>query len=98
MSALANACKAINNAVRARKQQMFLKHINDEVKKFLIEMLEHGYIHSLEFIQSVNKEKAVFSLTGRLNKCGAICPHFRYKCRDIPKVANELKPARQFSF
>ena len=96
MSALANACKAINNAVRGRKRQVFIKHTSDELKKFLVEMLKHGYIQSLEFVQSVNKEKAVFSLTGRLNKCGAICPHFRYKCDEIPKVADELKPARQF--
>lgn len=96
MTALANACRTINNAVRAKKRQVFIKHTSDELKKFLVEMHKHGYIHSLEFIQSVNKEKAVLSLTGRLNKCGAICPHFRHKCDEIPKVAASLKPARQF--
>lgn len=96
MSALANACKAINNAARAKKRQVFIKHTSTELKDFLIEMKKHGYISTLTFIQSVNKEKAVVGLNGRLTKCGAICPRFRYKCDKVMEVANSLKPARQF--
>ncbi|OQS54296.1 RPS22A [Ecytonucleospora hepatopenaei] len=96
MSVLANACKAINNANKAKKQQVVLMHTSPETKDFLIEMKKHGYISTLTFIQSVNKEKAVVGLNGRLNKCGAICPRFKYKCNEIQDVANRLKPARQF--
>ena len=96
MSVLANACKAINNAVRSKKQQVVLMHTSRETKDFLIEMKKHGYISTLTFIQSLNKEKAVVGLNGRLTKCGAICPHFKYKCNEIQNVANRLKPARQF--
>lgn len=96
MSALANACKAINNAMRASKRQMCIMHTSGETKDFLVEMQKHGYIENLKFVQSVNKEKAVLTLTGRLNKCGAICPRSRYKCDQIPKIAEQLKPARQF--
>ncbi|KAI4292429.1 small subunit ribosomal protein S15Ae [Pancytospora philotis] len=96
MNALADACKAINNASRAKKRQVFVKHTSKELKDFLIEMKKHGYISALTFIQSVNKEKAIIGLNGRLTKCGAICPRFQYKCDQIPEVANRLKPARQF--
>lgn len=96
MSALADACKAINNASRAKKRQVFIKHTSRELKDFLIEMKKHGYISALTFVQSVNKEKAVIGLNGRLTKCGAICPRFKYRCDQIPVVANRLKPARQF--
>lgn len=96
MSALANACKAINNAVKAKKREMLLMHTSNETKDFLIEMKKHGYISKLVFVQSVNKEKAVVGLNGRLTKCGAICPRFRYKCDQIQDAANKLKPARQF--
>lgn len=96
MSALANACKTINNATRAKKRQVFIKHTSKELKDFLIEMKKHGYVSTLTFIQSVDKEKAVVGLNGRLTKCGAICPRFRYKCDQIMEVSNSLKPARQF--
>lgn len=96
MSALANACKAINNAARAKKREVFIKHTSKELKDFLIEMKKHGYISTLTFVQSVNKEKAVIGLSGRLTKCGAICPRFRYRCDELQEVASRLKPARQF--
>src|SRR5947208_583218 len=76
MSVLANACRAINNAARAKKRQVFLKFIGNETKNFLIEMKKHGYISTLTFVQSLNKEKAIVGLNGRLTKCGAICPRF----------------------
>lgn len=96
MSALADACKAINNAAKSKKRQVLIMNTNQLTKDFLIEMKKHGYISTLTFVQSVNKEKAVVGLNGRLTKCGAICPHFRYKFADIPAVADKLKPARQF--
>ncbi len=96
MSALANACKVINNANRQRKREVFIKHTSKELKEFLMQMKKHGYISSLAFVQSVNKEKALVGLNGRLNKCGAILPRFRYKCNQIMATANSIKPARQF--
>ncbi|ORD97000.1 RS22 [Hepatospora eriocheir] len=96
MSALANACKAINNANKARKSQVCIMNTSKELKDFLIEMKKHGYVSKLVFIQSCNKEKAVIRLNGRLNKCGAILPRSSYKCDQIQAVSNRLKPARQF--
>lgn len=96
MSVLANACRAINNAARAKKRQVFLKFIGNETKNFLIEMKKHGYISTLSFVQSLNKEKAIVGLNGRLTKCGAICPRFSYKGDQVLETANRLKPARQF--
>ncbi|KAI5150571.1 small subunit ribosomal protein S15Ae [Enteropsectra breve] len=96
MSVLANACKAINNANRAMKREVFIKHSSKETKDFLIEMKKHGYISALTFIPCGTKEKIVVGLNGRLTKCGAICPRFRYACDEIQDAANKLKPARQF--
>lgn len=96
MSVLANACKAINNAARAKKRAIMLKFIDDETKDFLIEMKKHGYLTSITFVQSLNKEKAVLELNGRLTKCGAICPRFQYEKEQVLETANRLKPARQF--
>lgn len=96
MSVLANACKAINNAARAKKREIFVKFISNETKHFLIEMKKHGYISSLTFVQSLNKEKALIGLNGRLTKCGAICPRFSYGADQVLETANRLKPARQF--
>ena len=96
MSALANACKAINNAARALKKQVFIQHTSPELRDFLIEMKKHGYISSLTFVQGTMKVKAVIGLNGRLTKCAAICPHFRYKAPQIPGVSARLRPARQF--
>lgn len=96
MTELANACRAINNAAKAKKRQVFIKFISNECKHFLIEMKKHGYISSLSFIQSLNKEKALIGLNGRLTKCGAICPRFMYAADKVLETANRLKPARQF--
>lgn len=96
MSVLANACRAINNAARAKKRQVFLKFIGNETKNFLVEMKKHGYISALTFVQSLNKEKAIVGLNGRLTKCGAICPRFSYGSHQVLETANRLKPARQF--
>lgn len=96
MSVLANACKAINNAARAKKRQVFIKFLSNETKHFLIEMKKHGYISSLSFVQGLDKEKALVGLNGRLTKCGAICPRFMYAENQVLENANRLKPARQF--
>lgn len=96
MSVLANACKTINNASKAKKREVFLKFISNETKHFLLEMKKHGYISSLTFVQSLNKEKAIVGLNGRLTKCGAICPRFTYEAGQVLETANRLKPARQF--
>lgn len=96
MSVLANACRAINNAARAKKRQVFLKFIGNETKNFLMEMKKHGYISTLSFVQSLNKEKAIVGLNGRLTKCGAICPRFSFENHQVLETANRLKPARQF--
>lgn len=96
MSKLADACKTINNANRLKRRQVFIKHTSKELKDFLLQMKMHGYVSSLAFVQSVNKEKALVGLNGRLTKCGAILPRFRYKCDQIMATANALKPARQF--
>jgi len=96
MSTLANACKTINNAARNKKRAILLKFIDNETKNFLIEMKKHGYISKITFVQSLNKEKAVLELNGRLTKCGAICPRFKYAKDRILETANRLKPARQF--
>jgi len=78
------------------KRQVFLKHSSKETKEFLLEMKKHGYISSLAIIPCGTKEKLIVGLNGRLTKCGAICPRFRYKAGQIQEVANRLKPARQF--
>lgn len=96
MTILTNACKTINNASKAKKRQVFLKSVSNEAKHFLIEMKKHGYISTLSFIQSLNKEKALVGLNGRLTKCGAICPRFMYAADQVLETANRLKPARQF--
>jgi small subunit ribosomal protein S15Ae len=93
---VANMCKAINNASRAGKRQCMLRISTQESRDFLHQMLKHGYISGYSYIEDGFKGKNIIDLNGRLNRCGAICPNYRAKAREVEDYRSRLLPARQF--
>ncbi|CAD27106.1 40S RIBOSOMAL PROTEIN S15A (S22 in yeast) [Encephalitozoon cuniculi GB-M1] len=95
-AALANMCKAINNASRAGKRQLLLRFSTEEMRMFLLQMLRHGYISGFSYIHDKRSGKSIIDLNGRLNRCGAISPNYIVKRDGIEDFRTRLLPARQF--
>ena len=55
-----------------------------------------GYIGEFEIVDDHRSSKIVIDLTGRLNKCGVICPRFDVPHDEIEKWVVNLLPSRQF--
>ena len=96
MNRLAATCKAINNAARKGKRQVSIRFNTKTVRPFLERMQSFGYITSLTYIDDKRQGKIVIGLTGRLNKCGAICPNYCLGIKEIENFKDRILPARQF--
>lgn len=96
MSTLAKILKTINNANRKGDRQVLIRQSCNTSIAFLTFMLSNGYISSFTKIHDHQKGKIVVDLNGRLVKCGAICPRFNVKTKEIESWRDRLLPARQF--
>ena len=59
-------------------------------------MQKNGYIGEFEIVDDHRSGKIVVELTGRINKCGVICPRFDIKGSEMEKWVQNLLPSRQF--
>ncbi|KAK2088725.1 40S ribosomal protein S15a [Saguinus oedipus] len=98
VNVLADALKSINNAEKRGKCQVLVRPCSEVIIWFLTVMMKHGYIGEFEIIDDHRAGKIVVNLTGRLNKCGVICPRFDVKLKDLEKCQNNVLPSRQFGF
>ena len=57
-----------------------------------------GYINDFEVIDDKRAGKIIVDLSGRLNKCGVICPRFDIKIARFENVIPQILPSRQFGF
>ncbi|EJW04389.1 hypothetical protein EDEG_01369 [Edhazardia aedis USNM 41457] len=96
MNLLAATCKAINNANRAGKRQVLINKTSKSVIDFLLFMQSQGYLNKITFIDDHKQGKVCIDLNGRLVKCGAICPRFNAKVKNIERWRSSILPARQF--
>ncbi|XP_075398791.1 small ribosomal subunit protein uS8-like [Tenrec ecaudatus] len=98
MNVLADALKSITNAKKRGKRQVLIRPCSKVIVRFLTVMMKYGYIGEFEIIDDHRAGKIVVNLTGRLNKCGVICPRFDVQLKDLEKWQNNLLPSQQFSF
>ncbi|ELQ76761.1 40S ribosomal protein S15/S22 [Trachipleistophora hominis] len=93
---LAQACTTINNANQNQARQVIIRNINSVVRNFLNIMQAYGYLDEITYINDHRVGKAVVSLNGRLNKCGAVCPRYDVQIGEIERYRQSILPARQF--
>ncbi|RVD92801.1 40S ribosomal S15A [Tubulinosema ratisbonensis] len=96
MNKLTATCKAINNANRRGKKSVLIRFTDKITRPFLEKMQKCGYIGNITYIKDNREGKVVVELTGRLNKCGSICPNYHLKFNDVESFRSKLLPARQF--
>ncbi|EPR79484.1 40S ribosomal protein S15A [Spraguea lophii 42_110] len=96
MDKLANLCITINNANRAQKRSVVIRRISKVCRLFLESMQKHGYITDIVYIDDHREGKAVVGLSGRLNRCGAICPRYDVELKDVERYRANLLPSRGF--
>jgi small subunit ribosomal protein S15Ae len=97
-SILNDALTTIRNAEVAGKRQCLIRPQSKTILKFLAVMQKHGYIGDFEIVDDHRSGKVVVELTGRINKCGVICPRFDVQVTEIEKWVNNLLPSRQFGY
>lgn len=96
MSTLACTLKTINNANRKGDRQVLIRKASNTTLAFLEFMMANGYISYITQIHDNRQGKVVVGLNGRLVKCGAICPRYNVKLKEIEGWRDRLLPARQF--
>uniref|UniRef100_A0A6U5ERI1 30S ribosomal protein S8, chloroplastic n=1 Tax=Corethron hystrix TaxID=216773 RepID=A0A6U5ERI1_9STRA len=96
MSVLADCLKTMTNAEKRGKRQVLIRPSSKVIVKFLQVMQQHGYIGEFEIVDDHRAGKIVVQLTGRINKCGVICPRFDVKVGEIERWVVNLLPSRQF--
>eukprot|EP00587_Corethron_hystrix_P012081 CAMPEP_0113314156 /NCGR_PEP_ID=MMETSP0010_2-20120614/10324_1 /TAXON_ID=216773 ORGANISM="Corethron hystrix, Strain 308" /NCGR_SAMPLE_ID=MMETSP0010_2 /ASSEMBLY_ACC=CAM_ASM_000155 /LENGTH=117 /DNA_ID=CAMNT_0000170375 /DNA_START=298 /DNA_END=651 /DNA_ORIENTATION=+ /assembly_acc=CAM_ASM_000155 len=86
----------MTNAEKRGKRQVLIRPSSKVIVKFLQVMQQHGYIGEFEIVDDHRAGKIVVQLTGRINKCGVICPRFDVKVGEIERWVVNLLPSRQF--
>ncbi|XP_050997603.1 40S ribosomal protein S15a-like [Acomys russatus] len=89
---------ALNNAEKRGKHQVLIRPCSKIIVRFLTVMMKQGYIGEFEIIDDHRAGEIVVNFTGRLNKCGVICPRFDVQFKDLEKWQNNLLRSRQFGF
>lgn len=97
-SVLHDALNTIRNAEKAGKRQVLIRPSSKVIVKFLRVMQKHGYIGEFEIVDDNRNDKIVVELTGRINKCGVICPRYDVQIGDMEKWVTNLLPSRQFGY
>ncbi|KAH0488740.1 MAG: hypothetical protein KVP17_003913 [Porospora cf. gigantea B] len=95
-SVLADCLKTIVNAERKGRRQVLIQPVSKVVVRFLKCMQKRGYIGEFEVVDDRRSGKIVVNLTGRINKCGVICPRFDIPVTRLEQLCSDLLPSRQF--
>jgi small subunit ribosomal protein S8 len=95
MDALANGLTTIINNEMRNKRECVISPASKLLGKVLRVMQLNGYIGEFEFIDDGRFGKFKVQLLGRINKCGAIKPHFPVKVDEFEEWEKKFLPSRE---
>ena len=93
---IADAMSAIKNACDTGKFAVIVEPASRLFGDMLKVMQEYGYISGFEKFEDGRGGKYEISLTGGINKCGVITPHFSVKVEDLESWETRYLPGKGF--
>lgn len=94
MDTIANGLTTIMNNEMRNKRECVISPASKLLGKILRIMQLNGYIGEFEFIDDGRTGKFKVQLLGRINKCGAIKPHFSIKVEKIEEWEKKFLPSK----
>jgi small subunit ribosomal protein S8 len=94
LNPLANALSSIYNYEERRKRECIIGPASKMVGSVLRVIQKNGYIGEFEFVDDGRSGKFKVQLLGRINKCGAIRPHFSVKVDFLEEWEKRYLPSR----
>ncbi len=93
---LASALSAIINAERLGKKSCLVKPVSNQIKTVLSLFKDEGYLGEIQVVQDGRGNIFDVSLTGNINKCGAIKPRFAVAKNEFERFEKSFLPAKDF--
>lgn len=93
---LASALSAILNAERLGKKTCTVKPTSKQIATVLGLLGSNGYLGETSVVEDGRGNMLQVSLTGRINKCGAIKPRFAVKSGNFERFEKNFLPAKDF--
>ena len=93
---IADAMSAIKNACDTGKFAVIVEPASRLFGDMLKVMQEYGYISGFKKFEDGRGGKYEISLTGGINKCGVITPHFSVKVEDLESWETRYLPGKGF--
>ena len=93
---IADAMSAIKNACDTGKFAVIVEPASRLFGDMLKVMQEYGYISGFKKFEDGRGGNYEISLTGGINKCGVITPHFSVKVEDLESWETRYLPGKGF--
>jgi len=93
---LANALSTLLNAEGIGKYDCSIKPSSKLIKKVLDILQSRGYIQGYQEIEDGKGNMLKITISGKINKCGAIKPRHSATISDYEKFENRYLPAKDF--
>ncbi len=93
---LASALSVILNAERLGKKSCIVKPVSTQITTVLGLLKTNGYLDETQIVEDGRGNMLQISLTGKINKCGAIKPRFSVKNDNFERFEKNFLPAKDF--
>jgi len=96
LNTIADGMSALKNAGDTGKSEVTIEPASKLLGAMLRIMQEAGYISGFEFIEDGRGGQLKVHLTGKINKCGAICPRFSVQLDEMEFWEKQYLPGKNF--
>jgi len=96
LNTIADGMSALKNAGDTGKSEVTIEPASKLLGAMLRIMQDAGYIAGFEFIEDGRGGQLKVHLTGKINKCGAICPRFSVQLDEMEYWEKQYLPGKNF--
>jgi len=96
LNTIADGMSALKNAGDTGKSECIIAPASKLLGSMLRIMQDAGYIAGFEFIEDGRGGQLKVHLTGKINKCGAICPRFSVQMDEMEFWEKQYLPGKNF--
>ena len=97
MNTITDACCALKNAERARKNEVVISPASKSLQQILRIFQKHAYIGEFERYDDGRQGKFKIALLGRINECAGLL-RLNYKISQYESLERKLLPAPGLGF
>ncbi|HTZ41419.1 MAG TPA: 30S ribosomal protein S8 [Syntrophales bacterium] len=96
LNTIADGMSALKNAGDTGKAEVTIEPASKLLGAMLRIMQDAGYIAGFEFIEDGRGGQLKVHLTGKINKCGAICPRYSVQLDEMEYWEKQYLPGKNF--